>query len=111
MLIGGGLLLALSGATEDWGDAVWGAKAIGSILYLAVVGSAVAFVTLTILLREMSAQASSFIALMIPFGALIFGALLYGEPITARAVAGAALVVAGLVAARGRVRAREPVAA
>ena len=111
MLIGGGLLLALSGATEDWGDAVWGAKAIGSILYLAVVGSAVAFVTLTILLREMSAQASSVIALMIPFGALIFGALLYGEAITARAVAGAALVVAGLLAARGRVRAREPVAA
>ena len=111
MLVGGGLLLALSAASEDWGDAVWGAKAVGSILYLAVVGSAVAFVTLTILLREMSAQASSFIALMIPFGALVFGALLYGEAITARAVAGAALVVAGLLAARGRVRAREPVAA
>jgi drug/metabolite transporter (DMT)-like permease len=102
MLIGGGLLLALSAVTEDWGDAVWGAKALGSIAYLAVVGSAVAFVTLTVLLREMSAQASSFIALLIPFGALSFGALLYDETITARAVAGAALVVAGLVAARGR---------
>jgi drug/metabolite transporter (DMT)-like permease len=102
MLIGGALLLGLSGASEDWGDAVWGANAIGSILYLAVVGSAVAFVTLTILLRAMSAQASSFIALMIPFGALIFGAVLYSEPITGRAVAGAALVVAGLLAARGR---------
>jgi drug/metabolite transporter (DMT)-like permease len=102
MLVGGALLLALSGATEDWGDAAWGAKAIGSILYLAVVGSAVAFVTLTVLLREMSAQASSFIALMIPFGALAFGALLYDEAITAQAIAGAALVVAGLLAARGR---------
>ena len=58
--------------------------------------------TLTVLLREMSAQASSFIALMIPFGALAFGALLYDEAITGRAVAGAALVVAGLLAARGR---------
>ncbi len=106
MLVGGGLLLALSALTEDWGDAVWGPKALGSILYLAVVGSAVAFVTLTVLLREMSAQASSFIALMIPFGALTFGALLYDEPITGRAVAGAALVVAGLVAARSRPRAR-----
>ena len=102
MLVGGALLLAGSAVSEDWGDAVWGANAIGSILYLAVVGSAVAFVVLTILLREMSAQASSFIALMIPFGALIFGALLYSEPITGRAVAGAALVVAGLLAARGR---------
>ena len=79
MLIGGALLLALSAVTEDWGDAVWGAKALGSIAYLAVVGSAVAFVTLTVLLREMSAQASSFIALLIPFGALTFGAVLYDE--------------------------------
>jgi drug/metabolite transporter (DMT)-like permease len=102
MLIGGALLLAGSAGTEDWGDAVWSARALGSILYLAVIGSAVAFVTLTILLRAMSAQASSFIALMIPFGALIFGAVLYDEPITGRAVAGAALVVAGLLAARGR---------
>src|SRR5215213_8572041 len=83
MLVGGALLLAASAASEDWGDAVWGGNAIGSILYLAVVGSAVAFVVLTILLREMSAQASSFIALMIPFGALVFGAGLYDEPITA----------------------------
>ena len=111
MLAGGVLLLAASAVSEDWGEAVWGANAIGSILYLAVVGSAVAFVTLTVLLREMSAQASSFIALMIPFGALTFGAVVYDEAITARAVAGAALVVAGLVAARGRTRAREPVAA
>ena len=111
MLAGGVLLLAASAVSEDWGEAVWGANAIGSILYLAVVGSAVAFVTLTVLLREMSAQASSFIALMIPFGALTLGAVVYDEAITARAVAGAALVVAGLVAARGRTRAREPVAA
>jgi drug/metabolite transporter (DMT)-like permease len=108
MLIGGGLLLALSALTEDWGDAVWSAKALGSILYLAVAGSAVAFVTLTVLLREMSAQASSFIALMIPFGALTFGAVLYGEAITVQAVAGAALVVAGLIAARSGTRTRTP---
>jgi drug/metabolite transporter (DMT)-like permease len=102
MLVGGALLLAASAVSEDWGDAVWGGKAIGSILYLALAGSAVAFVVLTILLRELSAQASSFIALMIPFGALVFGAVLYDETITGRAVAGAALVVAGLLAARGR---------
>ena len=115
MLGGGAVLLAGSAASEDWGDAVWGAKAIGSIAYLTVVGSAVAFVVLTILLRELSAQATSFIALMIPFGALLFGAVLYDETITGRAVAGAALVVAGLLAARGRtpaaVRRRQAAAA
>jgi len=76
-----------------------------------VVGSAIAFVVLTILLREMSAQASSFIALMIPFGALAFGAVLYDEAITAQAIAGAALVVAGLLAARTRRPAKVQVAA
>jgi len=111
MLVGGVLLLGASAVTEDWGEAVWGAKAIGSIVYLAVVGSAIAFVVLTILLREMSAQASSFIALMIPFGALAFGAVLYDEAITAQAVAGAALVVAGLLAARTRRPAKVQVAA
>jgi len=107
MLAGGGLLLALSAPTEDWSEAVWSTKALGSIAYLAIVGSAVAFVVLTILLREMSAQASSFIALMIPFGALVFGAVLYDEAITGRAVAGAALVVAGLLVAQ-RARRRTP---
>ena len=105
--LGGGVLLLIASAFgESWADASWTASALGSIAYLAVVGSAVAFVTLTVLLREMSAQASSFIALLIPFGALSFGAVLYGEAITARALAGAALVVAGLVAARSRPRAR-----
>ena len=106
MLVGGGLLLALSAASEDWGDAVWGAKAVGSILYLAVVGSAVAFVTLTILLREMSAQASSFIALMIPFGALVFGACSTARRSRPAPSSGAALVVAGLLRARRRPRRR-----
>src|SRR4051794_9895205 len=105
MVLGGALLLAASALSEDWGAAVWGAKAIGSIVYLAIAGSAVAFVVLTILLREISAQAGSFIALMIPFGALGFGAVLSDEPITGRAVAGAALVVAGLLVAQ---RARRP---
>jgi len=104
MLGGGAVLLAGSAASESWGEAQWTAQALGSIAYLAVVGSAVAFVVLTILLREMSAQASSFIALLIPFGALVFGALLYDEAITSRALAGASLVVAGLLIAQAQRR-------
>src|SRR4051794_3732372 len=69
MLLGGALLLGGSALSEDWGEAVWGAKAIGSIAYLAIVGAAVAVVVLTILLRGMSAQARSFIAPMVPLRA------------------------------------------
>ena len=107
-MLGGGLaLLTVSGLGESWGEAAWTGKAVGSIAYLAVIGSAVPFVGLTVLLRHISAQAMSFLAMLLPFGALIFGATLYDESITARAVGGAALVATGLLIAQMQ---RRPVA-
>jgi drug/metabolite transporter (DMT)-like permease len=100
-MLGAGLaLLAVSALGESWGEAAWTSKAIGSIAYLAVIGSAVPFVGLTVLLRHISAQAMSFLAMLLPFGALVFGAALYDERITARALGGAALVAAGLLIAQ-----------
>jgi drug/metabolite transporter (DMT)-like permease len=107
-MLGAGLaLLAASALGETWGDAAWTGKSIGSIAYLAVIGSAVPFVGLTVLLRHITAQAMSFLAMLLPFGALIFGATLYDERITTRAIGGAALVAAGLLVAQGQ---RRPVA-
>jgi drug/metabolite transporter (DMT)-like permease len=107
MLLGGLVLLVVSGATEDWGEFAWTAESVGSIAYLALIGSAIAFVALTVLLRHVSARATSFLAMLLPFGALVFGATLYDEPITARAVAGAGLVATGLMLAQGiRLRSR-----
>jgi drug/metabolite transporter (DMT)-like permease len=100
MLVGGLLLLLISAVSEHWGDFVWSAESVGSIAYLALIGSAVAFVTLTVLLRHLTAQAISFLAMLLPFGALMFGATLYDEPITARVLAGAALVATGLLIAQ-----------
>ena len=99
MLAGGALLLAVSALSEAW-EVTWSARAVGSIAYLAVIGSAVPFVTLTILLRELPAVTMSYITLLLPFGALAFGAALYGEPVTLPAVAGAALVACGLLVAQ-----------
>ena len=91
---------------ERWSDFAWTPEALGSIAYLALIGSAIPFVVLTILLRHISAQAMSFLAMLLPFGALLFGAALYDEAITWRALAGAGLVAAGLLTAqRGRYRA------
>jgi drug/metabolite transporter (DMT)-like permease len=100
MLVGGALLLGASAVGESWGEAAWTAQSVGSIAYLALIGSAVAFVALTVLLRHISAQATSFLAMLLPFGALVFGAALYSEAITTRALAGAALVAAGLLIAQ-----------
>jgi drug/metabolite transporter (DMT)-like permease len=114
MLGGGLLLLAASGLSESWSDFAWSAESVGSILYLALFGSAIAFVTLTVLLRQISAMAMSFLAMILPFGALVFGAALYDEAITLRALAGAALVATGLLIAQWSRRQRKeaiPVAA
>jgi drug/metabolite transporter (DMT)-like permease len=101
MLGGGALLLITSALAEDWGAAAWSGQAVGSIAYLAAIGSAVPFVTLTVLLRELRAVTVSYITLLLPFGALAFGAALYDEQITLAALGGALLVASGLaVAAR-----------
>jgi drug/metabolite transporter (DMT)-like permease len=100
MLGGGALLLATSAPLETWGEAAWSAQAVGSIAYLAVIGSAVPFVTLTILLRELPAVTVSYITLLLPFGALAFGAAIYDEHITLAAVGGALLVATGLLIAQ-----------
>jgi drug/metabolite transporter (DMT)-like permease len=102
MLGGGALLLALSAPTENWGAAAWSEQAVGSVAYLAVIGSAFPFVALTMLLRELPAVTMSYITLLLPFGALAFGAALYDERVTLAAVAGAALVAAGLLVAQWR---------
>jgi drug/metabolite transporter (DMT)-like permease len=105
MLAGGVLLLGVSAPAEAW-EVTWSARALGSIAYLAVIGSAVPFVTLTVLLRELPAVTVSYVTLLLPFGALAFGAALYDEAVTLPALAGAALVAAGLAVAQWRPRRR-----
>jgi drug/metabolite transporter (DMT)-like permease len=100
MLGGGALLLAMSAPTEDWGSTAITSQALGSIAYLAVIGSAVPFVTLTRLLRELPAVTMSYITLLLPFGALAFGAAIYDERVTVAALGGALLVASGLVIAQ-----------
>ena len=101
MLAGGALLLAVSGPVESWTSAEWTGTAFGAIGYLAVIGSAVPFVVLTLLIRQLPVVTMSYLPLLLPFGALVAGAALYDEPLTATALAGAALVGAGLVIAQG----------
>ena len=100
MLGGGALLLAASALSERWTDASFGAEAVGSILYLAAAGTAFTFVALTLLLRELPAVTTSFISVLLPFGALAFGALLEDELVTSAALAGAALVALGIAVAQ-----------
>jgi drug/metabolite transporter (DMT)-like permease len=109
MLGAGILLLAVSASGEDWGVAAWTAQAVGAIVYLALVGSALTFVVLTVLLGELGALRMSILPLLLPFGALLFGAAIDGEPLTVTAALGALLVAGGLLVGQWPARRRATV--
>lgn len=96
----GALLGAGSALSESWSDASATPEAVLSVLYLAAAGTAFTFVALTLLLRELPAVTTSFISVLLPFGALAFGALLEDEVVTGTALAGAALVALGIAVAQ-----------
>jgi len=81
----------------------WTPAAIGSVVYLALFGSALAFVVYFWLLDKLPATRLSLITYAVPVVAVTVGTLALDEPLTARIVAGAALVMAG-VALAGRAR-------
>lgn len=78
-------------------------SAIGSVVYLALCGSGLAFVVYFWLLERLPATRLSLITFAVPVVAVTVGTLALGEPITPRVAAGAGLVIAG-VALAGRAR-------
>jgi drug/metabolite transporter (DMT)-like permease len=67
-----------------------------SIVYLAILGSAVGFPLYFFLLKNLSAERVALIALITPVTALLVGALLNDEIISARVWLGTALILSGL---------------
>jgi drug/metabolite transporter (DMT)-like permease len=76
----------------------WNPVTIGSILYLAVMGSAVTFMLYYWLLAHYPAKRMALITYIIPIVAVIIG-VLRGEPFTLRMLAGSALVLSGVALA------------
>jgi drug/metabolite transporter (DMT)-like permease len=102
MSAGGALLLTASLALEPVGKAVWDARAIGSILYLALIGSVLVFVTYHWLLKRIQAVYLSLTSFINPIVAVILGALILGETLGPRVFAGAFLVFLGILVANGK---------
>lgn len=102
MMYGAIGLGTISFAMEDIGAARWSAGAIGSIAYLAVFGSVVAFVAYYRLLKEVAVSSLALVSYAIPVVALGLGAVLLGERLTPGAWLGAAAIVVGIVLATAR---------
>ena len=99
MLAGGIVLLPLGLAQAPTERP--GAAAIGSVLALALLGTAVAQLTLYRMLRLHGAAKVSLVTYLIPAFALVYGVVLLDEPVTAVVLGGLALILAGVALASG----------
>jgi drug/metabolite transporter (DMT)-like permease len=109
----GGLLVLLPFGLAQLPSAVPGWKETGSVIALAVIGTALAQIILYRVLRTDGAARVSLVTYLLPATALIYGVLLLGEPLTWEELAGMALILGGVALGSGAVRfpRREPVAA
>jgi len=109
----GGLLVLLPFGLAQLPSQVPGWKETGSVIALAVIGTALAQIILYRVLRSDGAARVSLVTYLLPATALIYGVLLLGEPLTWEELAGMALILGGVALGSGAVRfpRREPVAA
>ena len=108
-LCGGVLLLVVSIAGGELGEATWSADALLAVGYLIVVGSLVGFTAYVWLLRAAPVSLVATYAYVNPIVAVALGSLLLGETVTLQmAVAGAAIVVAVALILRASGAAVEP---
>jgi len=111
-MIGGFLVLLPLGLWQLPSEAP-GWKESGSVLALAVIGTAVAQIILYGVLRSDGAARVSLVTYLLPVTALVYGVLLLGEPLTWEELAGMVLILGGVALGSGALRMprREPVVA
>jgi drug/metabolite transporter (DMT)-like permease len=109
----GGLLALLPLGLWQLPSHVPGWKESGSVVALAVIGTALAQIILYRVLRSDGAARVSLVTYLLPATALIYGVLLLGEALTWQELAGMVLILGGVALGSGAVRfpRREPVAA
>lgn len=96
MLVGMVLLLVVGFVFEDLHRFKITQKSIGALLYLALFGSALAFVVYFYLLKTTEATKLSLIAFVTPIVALLLGWLILDEKITRHLLLGVCLVLVGI---------------
>jgi drug/metabolite transporter (DMT)-like permease len=99
MLYGGLVLLPFGLAQLP--DHAPGWKSVGSLLGLAVAGTAVAQLILFRMLRLFGAARFSLVTYLLPVTALIYGALILDEPLRASMLGGLALILGGVALGSG----------
>jgi drug/metabolite transporter (DMT)-like permease len=96
------ILLLLGVAFEPFSAIVWSGEAIGSILYLAIIGSVLTFVSYYWLLKRIDAVYLSLTSFINPIVAVMLGALILDERLASTVLAGATLVLTGILISNGK---------
>jgi drug/metabolite transporter (DMT)-like permease len=96
MAIGALSLAAVAVARESHLPVQWTAQAVGSVLYLAVVGTTLTFGLYFWVLRHAPAYRLSVISYLTPVLALTVGAVAGGEPVGLHTIAGMAMITSGV---------------
>ncbi len=99
MVIGGVLLAVMSYFVENHEGLVFNNEAILSLVYLAVFGSVVTFVTYFWLLKHVEVVLLSLTAFVTPIIAVIAGVVVFNESLTTQMLGGSALVLVGIIVA------------
>jgi drug/metabolite transporter (DMT)-like permease len=104
LFVAAGFLMATALVLERGAPVAWTASAIGSVLYLSLVGTVLTFSLYFWLLRYAPAHQLGLIAYVTPVIALVLGWAVGSEPITAFTLGGAVLILGGVVLVAQRPR-------
>jgi drug/metabolite transporter (DMT)-like permease len=99
-MIGASLVLLPFGLAQ-LPSAVPGWKETGSVVALAVLGTAVAQILVFRVLRNDGAARLSLVTYLLPATALVYGVVLLGEPLTVQELVGMALILGGVALGSG----------
>lgn len=99
MVIGGVLLAGTSILMENHAGIVFNQGAILSLIYLALFGSVITFVTYFWLLKHVEVVLLSLTAFVTPIIAVLAGVIVFHESFTSQMLAGSILVLAGILIA------------
>ncbi len=109
-LVGSAVLLLAAAVLERGAPARWTPSAIGSLLYLAVFGTALTFAGLFWLIPKVPVAVIGTIPLVDTLIAVLLGSLVLGEKLSARILAGGILILSGVLLTTSGRRPPEPAA-
>ena len=87
---------------EDPRSVAWTLPAIGSVVWLGILGSGLAYLVNFRLLSRIGATRTSLVAYLLPIIGIVSGAIVFGETVDARVLLGTGLVFAGVALVNSR---------